>query len=240
MLSNVDYYSILWLDRMRVDLPVDYILQFDLAICLDISSITAITLRSTFPSFPAGEFECESKLSPFDIVGSPYIMGSWHSWWGQANKGASKSCTNGAGLLSALEHVYVKKSWRVTFASLICCYSNIHFGWWCMYIVQQKSWWLGWLNNNHIPVSITHNKVVEKIRFLSLILLGVCSKQDGQWSFIWNCRSCFRWVMRPVHFASHPHRRTCVKKLKKFIRAKKFQISRGEISNVENYLSQQM
>lgn len=128
-------------------LPVYYyILQFDVAICLDISSITAITLRSTFPSFPAGEFECESKLSPFDIVGRPYIMGSWHSWWGQANKGASKSCTNGAGLLSALEHVYVKKSWRVTFASLICCNSNIHFGWWCMYIVQQKSWWLGWLN----------------------------------------------------------------------------------------------
>jgi hypothetical protein len=227
-------------------LPVDYILQFDLAMCLDISSITAITLRSTFPSvdilylahsFPAGEFECESKLSPFDILLSAPISWAHGSWWGPANKGASKSCTNGAGLLSALEHVYVKKSWRVTSTSLICCYSNIHFGWWCMYIVQQKSW-LGWLNNIHIPVS-THNKVVEKIRFLSLDSFR-CVQTRRSVIFHLKLSVVFQMSNETRSLCQSPHRRTCVKKLKKFIRAKKFQISRGEISNVENYLSHQM
>jgi hypothetical protein len=154
-----------------------------------------------------------------------------------ANKGASKSCTNGAGLLSALEHVYVKKSWRVTSTSLICCYSNIHFGWWCMYIVQQKSW-LGWLNNIHIPVS-THNKVVEKIRFLSLDSFR-CVQTRRSVIFHLKLSVVFQMSNETRSLCQSPHRRTCVKKLKKFIRAKKFQISRGEISNVENYLSHQM
>lgn len=212
MLSNVDYYSILWLDRMRVDCPF-----------IIISSSLMWQFVWTFPA--SRRSHCARLFPPFQRENLNVNLNFHHLIllgalisWAHGTVDEAKPTKEPVYLL---EHVYVKKSWRVTFASLICCNSNIHFGWWCMYIVQQKSWWLGWLNNNHIPVSITHNKVVEKIRFLSLILLGVCSKQDGQWSFIWNCRSCFRWVMRPVHFASHPHRRTCVKKLKKIHSRKK-------------------